>query len=129
MIAKFRKNKKLQSFKNNLFLIMLAVVFVGLMGFLIVANVRINIKRGRYISQIEALKREIQNLEEKSADLKKGASQAESKSYLEKIAREQLGLKGAGEEVVIITEEDKENEELMAEGYWNVKSWWNWAVK
>ena len=129
MVAKFKKIRKRKFRKGNLFWILLLIIFVGLIGVLIVANVRINKKRAEYIDRIETLKKEIQEVEEKSEELKKGVSQAGSKEHLEKVAREQLGLKNPGEEVVVITKEEEESsssaEATEDKGsFWNPKKWW-----
>lgn len=132
MIAKFKKNRKLKktgSKKDMIFSISIVVLFIGLVVFLIFTNLKINKKRARLISRIETLKGEIQILEEKNKQLKENFSQAGTKEHLEKVAREQFGLKDTGEEVVVITKEEEEEragEEKEEKNFWNPKYWWEW---
>jgi cell division protein FtsB len=48
------------------------------------------------------LQSQIQALEEKKAALQAGISQGQSEGFVEKEAREKLGLKKPGEEVVVV---------------------------
>ena len=75
---------------------------MAIVGFLIVSNFRINKKRTELQSQIKNLEGQIKTLEEKKAKLQAGISAGESESFLEKEAREKLGLKKPGEEVVVV---------------------------
>ena len=129
MIAESKKNKK--KYKETLFSILIVVLFIGLILFLIISNVRVNKKRAQYLSKIESIKEEIRILEEKNKELRENASNAESEEHLEQVAREQLGMKSPGEEVVVITkEDDKEDIEETKEekNYWNPKNWWDWLT-
>ena len=130
MITESKKNKS-KKHKETLFSIFIILLFVGLIVFLIVSNVRVNKKRAQYISRIESIKEEIRILEEKNRELEEKNSNAGSEEHLEQVAREQLGMKSPGEEVVVITkEEDKGNVEETKEkkNYWNPKNWWNWLI-
>ena len=128
MIAKFRKKKKLSSWKNIFFSILFKVLFLLVIGFLIVTNLKINQRRAQLTARTASLKEEIEILEQKNQELKENISQAGGEEYLEKVAREQLGLKAPGEEVVVITgEREEEREEVKEEeGTWweKFKSIW-----
>lgn len=100
MITKRRKKKK--SFQVTFFQILFGLFAIGLTVLLVISNLKISKRRGELISQIETLEKEIQILEEKNEQLKAGVAQTQSESYLEKEARERLGLKKPGEEVVAI---------------------------
>lgn len=118
MIAK--KFKKKKSFQTTLFQILFGLFAIALAIFLIISNLRINKRRQELISQIEFLEKEIQIFEEKNQQLKAGIAQTESESYLEKEARERLGLKKPGEEVVVIKKVESEEAEKPEE-----KSFWD----
>ena len=82
-----------------------------------------------FTARIESLRKEIQILEEKNKELKEEISQSGSEEYLEKVAREQLGLKAPGEEVIVINKEEKEEQPEIKQNeknFWNPKSWWEW---
>lgn len=121
MIAKFRRKKKISSWKNIFFSVLFGVLFLLVIGFLIVTNLKINQRRAQLTTRITSLKEEIEILEQKSQELKENISQAEGEEYLEKVAREQLGLKAPGEEVVVITGEREEEKEEVKE---EEKTWW-----
>ncbi|MBZ9577581.1 hypothetical protein KJA13_00880 [Patescibacteria group bacterium] len=121
MIAKFRKKKKLSSWKNIFFSILFGVLFLLVIGFLIVTNLKTNQRRAQLTTRITSLKGEIEVLEQKNQELKENISQAGSKESLERAALEQLGLKPSGTEVVVITKEKEgEKEEVKEEE----KTWW-----
>jgi len=130
MLAKFKKIRKKSFRRENLFWLLLLITFIGLIGALAVVNLKINKKRVQYIDRVETLKKEIQEVEKKNEELKKGVSQAGSKEHLEKVAREQLGLKNPGEEVVVIIKEEEESSSVEAtedkESFWDPKKWWEW---
>jgi len=102
MIAKIKIFKSNTSFKDKFTLIILGILFFAIIGFLAVSNFRINKKKIELQSQADSLKKEIQILEEKREQLRAGILEGESESYLEKEARDRLGLKKPGEEVVAV---------------------------
>jgi cell division protein FtsL len=109
-----------------LLLLLLSVVI----GFLAYSNWRINKRRTELISKIQYLQQEIQVTEKKNQELKSGISQGSSQSYLEEIARTNLGLKKPGEEVVVVlpppekeTETKKEEQGIWQRILEKIKSW------
>ncbi len=122
------KAKKIKSSHHTLFFLTLIGCLVLLaIGFLIFSNLKISQRRTELITRIEALKKEIQILEEKNQQLQAEISKAGTKNYLEKVAREQFGLKYPGEEVVVITKEKEEKPEIKEEkSFWNPQNWWEW---
>lgn len=109
MIAKKQKKKK--SFQE-IFLSVLFVFFtLAIIGLLTVSNFKIRERRKELLSQIETLEKEIQNVENKNQELKAGISESQTQDYLEKEARERLGLKKPGEEVVAIKKIQSEEEQ------------------
>ena len=119
MIAKRRKKKK--SFQE-IFLSVLFVFFtLAIIGLLAVSNFKIRERRKELLSQIETLEKEIQNVEKKNQELKAGISESQTQDYLEKEAREKLGLKKPGEEVVAIKKiqsEEKQKEQKEEKSLW-----------
>ena len=119
MIAKRRKKKK--SFQE-IFLSVLFVFFtLAIIGLLAVSNFKIRERRKELLSQIETVEKEIQNVEKKNQELKAGISESQTEDYLEKEAREKLGLKKPGEEVVAIKKiqsEEKQKEQKEEKSLW-----------
>jgi len=108
MIPKKRKKKK--SLVDFFFSILLGFFVLAIVGLLVFSNLKIKERRKELTSQTEALKEEIQKLEERNAQLKSGISQSLSPDFLEKEARERLGLKKPGEEVVVVKKVETEEE-------------------
>jgi cell division protein FtsL len=130
MISKSKKNKK-GSYQEIAFSIFLVVLVVLGVSFLAISNWKINQRRQELISQINKLEEEIKQKEQQNLELKAGVSQITDQGYLEQEAREKLGLKKPGEEVVSVqkveTEQNK-TEEIKKEttNSWNPKNWWDW---
>jgi len=130
MIAKSRKNKK-GSYQEVVFSFFLVVLIILGTAFLIISNSKINKRRQELISQINKLEAEIKEKEKQNAELKAGVSQISDQNYLEQEAREKLGLKKPGEEVVSVQKVEAEtntSQEVEKEisSPWNPKTWWNW---
>ena len=130
MLSKSRKNKK-RSRREIIFPIFMAILVVLGIAFLVFSNLKINQRRKNLLSQIVKLEEEIKTQEKKNAELKAGVSQVLDQNYLEQEAREKLGLKKPGEEVVSVqqaeTEETKtEQKKEETKNPWNPKSWWDW---
>jgi cell division protein DivIC len=117
MITKTRKKRSYQSLFASAFIVILTL---GLIGFLVVSNWKINQRRSELMSRIESLKEEIQTLEGEKAELQAGITMSPEEENLETAAREQLGLKKPGEEVVSIKQEQNEEEVKQEEK----KSFW-----
>jgi len=130
MVTKFKKNRKKSSLKGIFSAIFLGILLLTVLGFLIITNIKIKQRRERLLARVENLKNEVQILEEKNEGLRAKVSQAGSRESLEKIAREQLGLKAPGEEIVVISKEKgEEKKEMQAQeekGFWNPQGWWDW---
>jgi len=119
MIPKRRKNKR--SFQEIFFSILLIFFALAIVVLLITSNLKMKEKRSELTSQIEVLQKEIQNLETKNQELKAGVTQSQTQDYLEKEAREQLGLKKPGEEVVAIKKvqsEETQNQVKEQKSLW-----------
>ena len=117
------------------FSLLIIIGFIVLIVVLINANSRNIKKRTQYISRIDELKQEIEETENRKEELEKSLAQVGSREYLEKIAREQLGMKNPGEEVVVISKEDDDEfsserslEDEEKKNFWNPKYWWEWLM-
>lgn len=118
MITKSKRFKK-GSLQTILFSTILGILALLVVGFLVFSNWKISQRRTDLTVRIETLRKEIQTLEEKNQQLRAGISQAGTESYLEKEARERLGLQKAGEEVVgIIFSGESEEEKPEKKSLW-----------
>lgn len=126
MVAKFKRFKK-ASYQTLFFSTLLGVLVLIVIGFLVISNWKISQKRAILYSQIEALRKEIQVLEEKKQQLEAQISNLTEKDYLEKEARERFNLKKPGEKVVTILPEENKGSSFQKK-----RSWWNfldWLVR
>lgn len=110
MITKTKYFKRDSSRRQIFFYSVLGILWVAVMVFLIFTNLKISQKKKELSSQLSSLEKEIQILEEKNQQLKTEVSKQETESFLETEARERLGLKKPGEEVVVVLP-PKENKE------------------
>lgn len=123
----FKGKKEKISIKNLLISIILFFVFFAIMVSLISANIRIKQRRAEIASKTEIIKKEIETLEKITEELENNIEGLGDDYYLEKVAREKLGLKLEGEEVIYITREDRgeleeekgtgENKEIKNKGW------------
>lgn len=129
MVANFRKSKKGTPPGNLFFSLLLAAFLLVAISFLLVTNLRIKSRRVDLTAREQYLKSEIQKLEEKNNELKIKIEEGASREYLEKVAREQLGYKAPGEEVVVISRETKTEPSpapQQPENFMDVGGWLDW---
>ncbi len=133
MVTKFRRVKKRGSrspSRQGVFsTIVIISVLILIISFLFLTNIKIKERRDKLLSEIQNLEREIKGIEENNKKLQENIQKAETKEYLEKIAREQLGLKSPGEEVVVISREQTEGQEQKQsenKNKWDPRVWWDW---
>ena len=126
MIVKLKKKKKEGKYYDVFFSILIVFLFAYIILFLATSNIRIKQKREKFASQIKFLKSEIKLAKEKNNVLENKVSQTKSEENIERIARNQLGLKKHGEEVVVVKKQKEkakkngnENKEKKKEN----KSW------
>jgi len=100
--------QKKDSWEGKIFLIFLGIFLFSIIVFLIFSNYRITKKRIELQGQIKNLQNQIRELEEKKAKLESALSSSDNPEFLEKEARDRLGLKKPGEEVIVILPPKKE---------------------
>jgi cell division protein FtsB len=99
MIAKNEKNKK-SELADWLPLIIALIVVASVL--LAISNWKIIQKRNELNSRMDDLKKEAAILEEKNLQLKESIIQSQGEEYAERIARESLGMKKPGEDVLVV---------------------------
>jgi len=120
MITKTKYFKRGVPRRNIILYVIGGILAIAVVVFLIFTNVKISEKRKALEAQRDALEKEIQILEEKNRQLKDEASKQQTESFLEAEAREKLGFKKPGEEVVVVlpSEEQKEGVEVATSSFW-----------
>lgn len=101
MIAKNTKIRKRENYHPIIFSVVIGILTVGLIAFIIFANIKINQKRGEMMDKVESLNKQIKTLEEEKKKLEAGIGQAQSEVYWEGKVREQ-GYEMPGEETVVV---------------------------
>lgn len=125
MIRKKRKFKRgrIAGWLASLLAAGFIICFVGM---LLTSNIKLKMRRNEIFQQIEATKKEIQDLENANKKLENQIIQQGSSDYLEQEARERYNLKKPGEEVAVIlgpsdqksSEQDSASSSAKPETFW-----------
>jgi len=116
MIPKNKKKKN--DTQSMLFPIILGLLFVAMVSFLVISDLRINQKRGEMLNTIDELQQEITALESQKEELESGLIDTEDATYWEGKLREQ-GYKKPGEEaVVVLPSGETEETETPEKSFW-----------
>ena len=121
MITKIKKNRNRDKRRKGInqtslfFSILISFLILLIIGFLIFTNVNIVLRRAELTERVEELRKEIQILEQKNQELQTKIVRAGKPDFLEERAREELGLKKPGEEVVLILPIEKDVEKSIEE--------------
>jgi len=126
MITNFRKLKKRKIREGIFFPILLGFLFLIVMGFLALTNLKINQKRSELQIEIEALKKEIQILEEKNIQFRADISQVEKESHWEEKVRARGYIREGEKPVVILPPEEKEIKKEEKPNLLAPQTWWQW---
>lgn len=120
-------SKKQKGDGEHLFLKAITVIVIILIIVLVIANVRLYKKKKDLRLQINSYKEQIKSIEESSKKLKDGIANIDNADYIEKIAREENGMKQPGENVVsfIMPEKKEEPKEDAVAGF-SFGNLWNW---
>ena len=119
MITRKRKlGNKPEMFFSAFLGILFVGLFIGVIGFLIFSNVKINQKRNVMLSQISQLKNEVWELEQRNQELKQGISDTKKESYWEGKVREQGYKKPGEEQVVVLPMKNEPVETQEKKGFW-----------
>lgn len=99
MLSRFQKKQK----RNPLRIlaitglgVLIGIVFFGL----IVATTRVHNKKKQLEAHLESLEQKVEQMQVKNDNLKEGISESDNPEYIEKVAREELGLQQPGETVI-----------------------------
>lgn len=118
MTAKMKISKK-EARRGIFFSVFLGVLTLGLIGFLLVSDIRINKKRSELLKEIDRLSWEIQKTENQNAQLETGILKAASESHWEEKIREQ-GYQKPGEQPVVVLPPKENQTEKTA----STKNFW-----
>jgi len=125
MVADFKTKRKKA---GVLGLIALSAAILIAFVFMIVADIRVYKKKQNLISQVSALQNKIQEIKMRNENLQKGIANIDDSEYIEKIAREELGLQKKGESVVafVMPEAQAIKEQENLDNSFSAKLLLNW---
>ena len=106
MIHNFRKNKKASRFSS--ILLKLGIVFICCLILLTAfANIKIYYKRKQLLAQVSNLENKISQIKNQNAGLELQIEKSGDVQYVEKVAREELGLQKPGEKAYSFINENE----------------------
>ncbi len=107
MLPKKQKKRKrgIEINKKKVVIFLWSCFCVLFVGYLLFCNVRILQKRGSLSKSLQELGQSIETLTKEKETLSYSLGETYSPEYIEKVAREDLGMQKAGEEVVVIKKE------------------------
>ncbi len=111
MIANDKKIRRGEKKQGIFFPVFIGILFLGVVLFLIISNLKISQKRSGLLDRIGELNQEIEVLEAKKQELQANINQTQSETYWEGKLREQ-GYKKPGEEAVVVLPPEEKKEEV-----------------
>ncbi len=106
-----------------LWLGVLLLLVVGI--FLIVANVKMYVRRQELNAEVKFLQHKIEATKQENEKLEKGIFEVNNDQYIEKVAREELDLQKPGEKVVsFVQPQNQETKPAAPKNF--LQSWLSW---
>jgi|WetSurMetagenome_2_1015567.scaffolds.fasta_scaffold213973_2 cell division protein FtsB len=116
--------------KRGLSIFFWSVFCVWFVAFLLYSNIKIFQKRTDLGKELEKLDNNIETLSKEKDSLKFSLGETYSQEYLEKVAREDLGMQKAGETVVVIKKNNQESSSAEKTNVLqNILNWFNSLFK
>ncbi len=108
MLPKKQKKRKsgIEINKKKVIIFLWSAFCVLFVGYLLFCNIRILQTRDNLSKSLQSLNQSIGALTKEKETLSYSLGETYSPEYIEKVAREDLGMQKAGEEVVVIKKED-----------------------
>jgi cell division protein FtsL len=129
MLTKKRKKVKwgININKKGVSIFFWSLFCVWFVGFLLYSNIKMFQKRIELNKELQKIDNNLESLTKEKDLLKFRVGETSSKEYLEKVAREDLGMQKPGERVVIIKKSDSVNENTSENGgiLQKISNWFN----
>jgi cell division protein FtsL len=129
MLTKKRKKVKwgININKKGISIFFWSLFCVWFVGFLFYSNVKMFQKRAELNKELQKIDSSVESLTKEKDLLKFRVGETSSKDYLEKVAREDLGMQKPGEKVVIIKKGDSviENKDDGEGVLQKISNWFN----
>lgn len=125
----FNRKGNRKFFTDKLLFKTVGIIFLVGIPVLIITDFRLYQKKHELVSQIEAYKKQIEDIKKSSQILKDEIANFDNKDYLEKIGYEQFGQARPGETEYMFVDSIKnqqENATPVKRNFWDAKSWFGW---
>lgn len=131
MIAGFNKKSSKDFFNEKLLFKTGGIIFLFIIFVLIVADIKIYLKKEELKSRIASYQEQIEDIKKSSQTLKEEIANSDSVDYLEKLGYEQFNQTRPGEtEYMFIKDQQPVEIVSNSERFWDTKLWWgnivNW---
>ena len=122
MVANFQKNIQ-SNFKKHFLLHLAGFFIIFMLVVLVIANARMYKKKQELFLQVSNLEKKVKDIQNKNGILQQGINNANDSQYIEKVAREELGLQKQGETAVSFIMPQSEFQKVDIS---QKNSWWAW---
>lgn len=126
MVSEFKKKQKSKTSHKKILYIFYITISLVVIYFLSFANIEIYQKKQELKKQLESLERQIQDLNKNNNALQDKIQNVSNSDFIEKIAREELGLQKDNENTAVFLtpkfEEKKLNDQTQSKN-WFTKIW------
>ena len=123
----FTKKGNREFFNSNLLFKTVGIIFLAIIFIFVVADIKMYQKKKELDSQVDAYKRQIEEIKKSSQTLKDEIANSDNVDYLEKLGYEQLDQARPGEtEYMFVKSPGPKEVVLNEEKSWNVKLWLSW---
>jgi cell division protein FtsL len=126
------KRKKKREFPNSNFFWMLGFFLVLIVSAVLVfVDIKISQKKKEFTLQVQAYQEKIREAEQKNKDLEKGIASIDDENYIEKVAREELGLQKKDEKVIsfVMPEQKKNESPQQTQSFFSAKILTDWLYE
>ena len=128
IVMDFSKKGNREFFNERLLFKTVGVVFLIGIVVLIVVDFKIYQKKQELTSQVNAYKKQIEDIQRSSQTIKEEIANADNIDYLEKLGYEQFDQTRPGETEYMFIKPQKKAEVVSgSENFWGAKSWFGWV--
>jgi len=131
MIAEFNKKEKRRFLGFSLFFKIGSVLLILFSIFLAYSDIKIYKKQKQLSLETINYQKQLKEIQEKNKSLEQGINQSDDAEYIEKVAREELGMQKPGEKVVAFVNQEQKPEDLQTQNQQESKPnpWFGWITQ
>src|SRR3989344_3299632 len=126
MLTNFKKNQKGVAWRKKAILALAVIAAAIVLLVMVRANFAMYRKKQELNYQINSMQQKIAELKKSNEDLQQGIAEANNDSYIEKVAREELGLQKPGEKVISFVQADANGQAPSPPQQNFLQAWLGW---